>query len=575
MEPATTRHGAPARGRRRRRGLAPRGVDRVHVAARPAPPVPGTRSRRHALPGLDDRLGAARHRIGAEPVRREHLRPGEDLAGVLRHASRRRDPDVSPPLARDDADRRAQRDDHPRIRGVGRGRVPVRARTSRGSRLLAARSRVRRTRSARSVRSRRVTSTSRCAPASHSPLPRPGGSRTACARRAGAIVRAGSSRPLLLSGRGDRMARNGVLLSGDLLGDHRGRRVRWSAGGRSAGAGGSSRQARWLRQRRCSRCSRSRTSRWRSATRTTSSRSRTSAPLGANFTHTEPDLVVWGPILGLDDSDTMRNAVFPGLVLLVLAIGGAIHGWRSDERRRRITVTGLALTATGVVLAIGTSATGWRRYAPYRLLYELGPPFDALRATARAWMIGLLGLGLLAGLGAAALSGWVEHSLASAADSGGRRRRHRRGAAHPARGVRSVVRPAERARPAGRHRARAAAARRCRVPADERVGPGRHRLLRAAAEPVRRDRAPPPHPERVRGISPEVVPRAVEAAARSAGRPRARAPAPPRRALRRRAPGRRRARRGRPSGRRTRRSRCASSAATATDLLYELPHRAA
>ncbi len=131
------------------------------------------------------------------------------------------------------------------------------------------------------------------------------------------------------------------------------------------------------------------------------------APLGANFTHTEPDLVVWGPILGLDDSDTMRNAVFPGLVLLVLAIGGAIHGWRSDERRRRITVTGLALTATGVVLAIGTSATGWRQYAPYRLLYELGPPFDALRATARAWMIGLLGLGLLAGLGAAALSGWV------------------------------------------------------------------------------------------------------------------------------------------------------------------------
>jgi hypothetical protein len=131
------------------------------------------------------------------------------------------------------------------------------------------------------------------------------------------------------------------------------------------------------------------------------------APLGANFTHTEPDLVVWGPILGLDDSDTMRNAVFPGLVLLVLAIGGAVHGWRSAARRRRITITGLALAATGAVLAIGTSGTGWRQYAPYRLLYELGPPFDALRATARAWMIGLLGLGLLAGLGAAALAGWL------------------------------------------------------------------------------------------------------------------------------------------------------------------------
>jgi hypothetical protein len=68
---------------------------------------------------------------------------------------------------------------------------------------------------------------------------------------------------------------------------------------------------------------------------------------------------------------------------------------------------GVALTVVGAVLALGTAANGWRRYAPYRLLYEIGPPFDALRATARAWMIGLLGLGVLAGLGARAVAGWL------------------------------------------------------------------------------------------------------------------------------------------------------------------------
>jgi hypothetical protein len=128
---------------------------------------------------------------------------------------------------------------------------------------------------------------------------------------------------------------------------------------------------------------------------------------GANFTHTEPDLMVWGPLLGLSDADTMRNAVFPGVTLLLLAIAGAVHGWRAGGRHRVVTLVGGALALVGAMLAIGTSATGWRRYAPYRLLYELVPPFDALRATARAWMIGVLGLAVLAGLGAVALAAWL------------------------------------------------------------------------------------------------------------------------------------------------------------------------
>jgi len=138
-------------------------------------------------------------------------------------------------------------------------------------------------------------------------------------------------------------------------------------------------------------------------------------PLGANFFKTEPGVVVWGDVLGLDDGDTMRNAVFPGVVLLVLAAIGVVHAWRRAGRVRTAAIAGGVLLVVGGVLAIGTSATGWRQYAPYRLLYELVPPFDALRATARAWMIGLLGLGLLGGLGARAVVGFISDRVPSRA----------------------------------------------------------------------------------------------------------------------------------------------------------------
>jgi len=130
-------------------------------------------------------------------------------------------------------------------------------------------------------------------------------------------------------------------------------------------------------------------------------------PLGANFTHTEPDVVVWGGLLGLEDGDTMRNAVFPGIVLLGFGVAGAVHAWRRRGRIRTAAIAGGGLVIVGAALAIGTASDGWRQYAPYRLLYELVPPFDALRATARAWMIGLLGLGLLAGIGVKAFAGWL------------------------------------------------------------------------------------------------------------------------------------------------------------------------
>jgi hypothetical protein len=132
---------------------------------------------------------------------------------------------------------------------------------------------------------------------------------------------------------------------------------------------------------------------------------------GANFTHTEPGLVLWGPVVGLDATGGLRNAVFPGATLLVFGALGAFQAMRSRSPRRIAALTGLALTVVGATIAIGTSATGWRQYAPYRLLYEIGPPFSALRDTARGWMIGLCGLGLLTGLGVLVTASWLRRRL--------------------------------------------------------------------------------------------------------------------------------------------------------------------
>jgi hypothetical protein len=70
-------------------------------------------------------------------------------------------------------------------------------------------------------------------------------------------------------------------------------------------------------------------------------------------------------------------------------------------------VTGVALVAVGALLAIGASDRGWRRFTPYRALYEWVPGWRSLRATDRAWFIGMLGMALLAGLGAVAIGRWV------------------------------------------------------------------------------------------------------------------------------------------------------------------------
>jgi hypothetical protein len=130
--------------------------------------------------------------------------------------------------------------------------------------------------------------------------------------------------------------------------------------------------------------------------------------LSADFGASDPRLSIWGSILGKGPGwPIYGEPAFPGLILLVLAPWGAIAGWRAGVRLRRAAITGIAFTVAGAALAVGAGPTGWRRYAPYRLLFEYVPGWEALRATGRAWVVGLLGVGLLAGIGTLAIGRWL------------------------------------------------------------------------------------------------------------------------------------------------------------------------
>jgi len=130
-------------------------------------------------------------------------------------------------------------------------------------------------------------------------------------------------------------------------------------------------------------------------------------PLAADFGATDPRLSIWGSLLGKGGGwPIYGEPAFPGLVLLVLAPIGVFAGWR-DRARRSAVVAGLALVLVGLALGLGAGPSGWRRFAPYRLLFEYVPGWEALRATGRAWVVGLLGVGLLAGIGALALGRWL------------------------------------------------------------------------------------------------------------------------------------------------------------------------
>ena len=85
--------------------------------------------------------------------------------------------------------------------------------------------------------------------------------------------------------------------------------------------------------------------------------------------------------------------LFPGAVALVLSVVGL---WRASDPRLRIHAAGLAFS---LVLTLGFNA------GLYTLLYDWVPPFRGLRVPARAGILVLLGVAVLAGAGFARVLG--------------------------------------------------------------------------------------------------------------------------------------------------------------------------
>ena len=102
-------------------------------------------------------------------------------------------------------------------------------------------------------------------------------------------------------------------------------------------------------------------------------------------------------------------------LLLRAAVAGAILLLFSPSARARLAGflwprgVWLVFLLVAVWLSLGPAPTSMGRpldfAAPYRLLYDLVPGFDGVRAPARFWMVGLLALSVLGGFGAARLAG--------------------------------------------------------------------------------------------------------------------------------------------------------------------------
>jgi hypothetical protein len=88
-----------------------------------------------------------------------------------------------------------------------------------------------------------------------------------------------------------------------------------------------------------------------------------------------------------------NEVLFPGFVVLLFGVGGAVCGWFGERRTREYA----ALYGSITVLAL------WESFGPaaglYRLTYHLLPGFDYLRAPSRFGLLTGLALCILAALG--------------------------------------------------------------------------------------------------------------------------------------------------------------------------------
>jgi hypothetical protein len=95
-----------------------------------------------------------------------------------------------------------------------------------------------------------------------------------------------------------------------------------------------------------------------------------------------------------------EQSLFPGLVVLLLAA----LGFAATSVPRRLRLGLAAAVIVCALLALGFRMGGVRELAPYRLLYELLPGWDAVRVPGRMNTLTSLALALLAGLGAHAVA---------------------------------------------------------------------------------------------------------------------------------------------------------------------------
>lgn len=128
------------------------------------------------------------------------------------------------------------------------------------------------------------------------------------------------------------------------------------------------------------------------------------ANLSAQVGLVDHRVLLWRGWLGPSTpAERLLLPTFPGVAPLI----GAATGWFAAGRDHRHQRTlGLSLLVLGAVLGFGLSDTGWRRFTPMRLLFEM-PGFNAIRGAGRYWTLALFGLAILC----ASAVVWLDRTL--------------------------------------------------------------------------------------------------------------------------------------------------------------------